>query len=502
MKDEHIISVKNMPKGFKLLFILLPVVGLFMLSLYPDNDFFFLYPTGEYIVNNGIPFKDFLSMHGNMDIIVQQWLIDVIFYGLYSKLGIVGLTAFIALCYIAFSVLMYRLCYLISENWFSAAVCAFVADIFISGLYMTTRPHAFSFVLFVLELFALESYVKTKKPLYLALIPIVSLLLINAHASMWLMMFVLALPYAAEAIPFKFKKIKQEPCCNFRALLITGAVSFAVGFINPYGFKAMTYIFTSFGYDEINKLVFEMKSPSLKDTLGILYFALILAVAVVTAITRYKNFKTRFVLLFTGTLILAMMNYKSMGLFFIAAMPAYCYYLKDVDFKITIEKNKKRTKKETVRLCVLSVLLVAVGACAVFAAVSTDKKEVEKSPYESLNEAVKILDSEKGDIVLFTGFDYGQYLEFKGYHPYIDGRAELFLKDNNHEYDYLKEYYDMITGKLDYKEFVDRYNFTHLIVNKNEPDLYKGLLSDGDYELIYEDTGIYMFRQKPLDIIN
>ena len=498
MENTKKISVKDAPKGFKLLLILLPAVGYFLITLTLDNDFYFLYPTGEYIVNNGFPFKDFLSMHSNMDIIVQQWLIDVVFYELYSKLGAIGIAAFIALCYTALMVLMYKLCYLISDNWFTSAICAFIADIFICGIYMTSRPQALTFVLLALELFALESYVKTKKAAYLVIIPAVSLVLINAHASMWLMLFVLALPYAAESIPIKLKKFEQKPCCSFRALLITGIISFAVGFINPYGIKAMTYIFTSFGYKEINGLVFEMQPTKPTHVFGILFYVLILSVAVITVITRYKNFKTRFVLLFFGTLILAVMNYKSIGLFIITAPAAYSYYLKDLDFSFTVTESK-RTKKEKTRLAVLVSLLICVCVGAAFAVYISGSGSKEPTEYDSLDKAVEILDNEKEDIVLFTGFDYGQYLEFKGYHPYIDGRAELYLKDNNNEFDYLKEYYDMIRGELDCKEFTKKYGFTHLIVNKNEPYLYKELLSDGDYELIYKDSYIYMFRQKSLD---
>ncbi|MBQ3904372.1 MAG: hypothetical protein II744_05290, partial [Eubacterium sp.] len=167
-------------------------------------------------------------------------------------------------------------------------------------------------------------------------------------------------------------------------------------------------------------------------------------------------------------------------------------------FSFTVTESK-RTNKEKTRLAVLVSLLICVCVGAAFAVYISGSGSKEPTEYDSLDKAVEILDGEKEDIVLFTGFDYGQYMEFKGYHPYIDGRAELFLKDNNNEFDYLKEYYDMMRGKLDCKEFTEKYGFTHLIVNKNEPYLYKELLSDGDYELIYKDSYIYMFRQKSLD---
>ena len=65
------ISINSMPKWFLLLLNLLPLVFALTIKSSIDNDFYFLYPTGEYIVNNGFPTTDFLSMHSTMTIVVQ-----------------------------------------------------------------------------------------------------------------------------------------------------------------------------------------------------------------------------------------------------------------------------------------------------------------------------------------------------------------------------------------------------------------------------------------------
>ena len=103
---------------------------------------------------------------------------------------------------------------------------------------------------------------------------------------------------------------------------------------------------------------------------------------------------------------------------------------------------------------------------------------------------------EKDEVVLFTGFDYGQYMEFKGFHPYIDGRAELFLKDNNHEADYLKEYYNLLAGKLDCEEFINKYGFNYLVVEKQEKHLYKYLENNEKFERVLSDKKLSLFRRK------
>ncbi len=498
MGNTKRISISNAPKSLKITVILLPLIGFIFIPLQLDNDFYFLYPTGEYIINNGFPVKDILSMHGNMDIVVQQWLIDAVFYGLYSKLGAFGIFGFIYLCYAAFAVLMYKFCKTVCNNYFTAGVIAFIADMIAANIYMRSRPHALSFVLFLFELYSLEKYVKTKSVKWLAIIPLISLLLINAHASMWLLLFIFALPYAAQALPLKFKKIKQEPCCSFPALLITGIISFAAGFINPYGIKAMTYVFTSFGNSEINSMIYEMYPPKPTDAFGLMFYCPLLICIIIIAVTRYKNFQLRFILLFTGTMALGFMTGKSVPLFLFCGFPVFSYYLKDLDFSLPVRENEKpRTVKQKLLLAIPCVLII--GSVLVLASLSTNhdyKNNSGMHDYESLDAAVEILDREAGDIVLFAGFNQGQYLEFKGYHPYIDGRAELFLKENNHEFDYFGEYIAIVYGDLNYKDFVNKYGFTHLIVSVFEPEMYKGIKNDNDYEAIYKGNTFTLFRLK------
>ena len=61
--NTQYVNINNIPKGFKAFMLLLPLAGLMLIPYKLDNDFYFLYPTGEYIVNNGFPTKDFLSKY-------------------------------------------------------------------------------------------------------------------------------------------------------------------------------------------------------------------------------------------------------------------------------------------------------------------------------------------------------------------------------------------------------------------------------------------------------
>ena len=506
--EEKRISINDMPKWFQAGLMVLPVLGILILIMADkglDNDFYFLYPTGEYIVKNGFPTTDILSMHSSMSIIVQQWLASVIFYFVYSKAGTVGMMALLCICYLITVYLVIKFCMLISENFFVSVITASLSGILIVLMFIVTRPQIFTYIIVLCELVLLESFVKTKRIIFLFPLPLLSLLLVNCHAAMWLMFFVFAAPYAASAIPIKLGKIKQEPSCSFVKLLIAGIACAAVGFLNPYGIKAMLYIFSSYGIEDISNSIMEMQ-PMAINTLSGTVTAIAVAIAVIATNVFKGKHSTRFVLLFTGTLLLALVTRKSLAYFLLMGFPCIAFYLKDAKVTLKITKENKTNKTKTTRL-----LLIFLIACALLVSLivmldnSEDNDVGEKAMHnddlvltnhEELDDVIEILNQEKGEIVLYTGFNSGQYLEFNGYHPYIDGRAELFLEKNNGEFDYYEEYYDLKKAYIYYKDFLDKYDFNYIITSTEDVYLRTSLLNDEDYEHIYDGENVDLFVPK------
>jgi len=98
-------------------------------------------------------------------------------------------------------------------------------------------------------------------------------------------------------------------------------------------------------------------------------------------------------------------------------------------------------------------------------------------------------------MVLYTGYNDGGYAEFMGYKPYIDPRAEVFVKKNNHQADVMKEYCELQYGKLYYKDVLDRYGFTHLLISTDDI-LATYLPHDAAYEKVYSDENFQIYRLK------
>ena len=149
----------------------LPFLSLFMMNWRTDSDTYWIIKTGEYICNNGIPTKDFLTFHTDMDLVVQQWLSDIIYYKLYSLMGFFGPMLLVLIMYCVFIVLFKKLCLQISNKPIVASFATFAAALAM-GDFFVTRPQIFTYSLILIELICLEKFVKSNNWKHLIPLPI------------------------------------------------------------------------------------------------------------------------------------------------------------------------------------------------------------------------------------------------------------------------------------------------------------------------------------------
>ena len=495
MKEPQLVKNK-LPVWLKYILILFPFIVACFQFRSIDNDFWFLYPTGEYIVNNGFPHTDFLSMHSDMKLVVQQWLSTVIFYFFYSRLGKIGLFCLLYACYACICTLTYRLNLLITKNELFSVVFAGISDLLIFNHLIVTRPQIFTYIILLAEIYMLEKHAQTKKNKYLIWIPVLSLVLINLHASMWPMLFVFMLPYFAGAIPVKFKSIELKPAGNLLYLFVALALGALAGFINPYGTDNMFYLFSSYGQNQLGSTIYEMLPADIGTTGGKTLFCLILLMGITVFFFNKKAFSVRFFFLFLGTMLLALLHRKGAPYFFIFGITSFSYMIKDLEIKLPEKFTKKVTKRAGILISAVLIIITA-GICSYYLVKSFEAEPGKTAHYDNLDGAVEILKKSEEPVVLYSNFNDGQYLEYKGFHPYIDGRAELFLQQNNGVFDYYAEYYDLRSAQTYYRDFTDKYGFNYLILNSiSDRYLYESLTHDDDFELIYENSEVLLFARK------
>ena len=470
----------NVCKPLWLLFILVPVSFSFFVAKFADNDFWFLINTGRYILNHGFPVIEPFTIHQGLSFVVQQWLTDVIFFFIYDKVGFIGIMLLVISIYTLVLVLLYKICMLISNNKIklSTIITIFVGFVFLFG-FVRSRPQIFDYLFLLIEIYALEKYIKTKRKSYLFILPLISLLMINFHSSSWFMIFLFMFPYLIDSFKFRFLFFKGQGYQK-KYLFITLIFMLIVGIINPYGIKAITYLFTSFGDSYINGSVIEMKKILSEVSLWSIIYVLIFIFTIFTNIKFWEKIKIRYLCLQMGTLLLGFLHIKGFSFTLIGGIFPFAFYYKDY-FKEYVDNYIYSKKfKISYSIVLFFMFVIPISIVLVYGKIGFSFSYIENI-YEYMEENVS-----REDNIIYTDYVIGSYAEWLGYRVYMDPRAEVFLKANNKKENIFYEYYYLINDKLSLKKFCNKYNFDYIIVKK-DTKFNKYLLKNKKYVKVMED---------------
>lgn len=478
-------------RKYRALFCALLFLPCLLLVLKPDNDVWFLLSSGRYVLNHGIPYTDPLSMHQGLAFVMQQWLSAAIFWADYSRFGAAGLIALIALVYACFMAAAFRFCMRLSQGNFLVSYAVALLGGSLLHPFMVTRPDAITALTLMLEMVLLEGYIGTGKLRYLALLPVLSLTEVNLHSSMWILLFLVLLPYLIDAFSFQLFFIRGQGYPKL-PLFVSAALMTAAGFLNPYGVWAMTYLFRSYGYSYITNSILEMRPPDINTGAGKLIFGTLLAVAAVYFFYRKGGTRLRYVLLALGTAYMALSSGRSYQLFIVCGFFPLACRLKDLR---PPEKPLVPAGPKTQRLRRGLVLLLCAELAAVGIWRGASLPDAVKPPAEASAVDYIQKNAAGGQGILYTGFNEGGYAEFKGLKPYMDPRAEVFVKANNRQFDYMYEYILMLRGRLYYRDFLDKYRFPYVLANIRNDPLSTDLPHDPDYRMVYRDAGYCVYKR-------
>lgn len=452
-----------------------------------DNDTWFLLNSGRYVMEHGLPFTEPFSIHENLNFVLQQWLTDVIFWNIYDRLGENGLFLLVTICYAVIIYLMFKITMKVSEgNFFVSFVITILTSILIFT-YMVTRPTIFTLIIVMVELNVLESFVMTGKNKYLIVLPILSLMMINLHAALWPMLFVLLLPYLVSSVKFKIGITKNEGFKN-KYLLLAVVVMILIAFINPYGLDAMTYLIRSTGNPHM-KNISEIQSPYVNNMSGALIYSYICLIALIYIIYRNGITNLRYFLLTIGTIYMVLISIRNITYFGICSLFPLAFYLKEFTLNKDIPNVKGNNKLRAVLIGTIIIVSI-VGSWF------NNTKYNTYTEYLDLNNTIDFIYKKEdvSKIVLYTGFNEGSLVQFRGLPTYMDPRAEVYFKNNNNKEDIFNEYFNLLNGKIFYKDFLDKYKFTHLLVTQSDL-LFTYLQEDIDYIEIYKNDKYSLFKK-------
>lgn len=448
-----------------------------------NNDNYFMFETGKLILSDGFVTEDPLSMHDELAFMYPQWLFSVIIYLLKTYLGNTACMWFIISIFVIFSILLYKIHLRLSENQNTALLTTILSAGITAMMFLKIRPFMVSTCLAALDIYLIEKYLKEKKKNIFILIFLTSALCINFHNTIWIFLFLIHLCYIGEAIILKI--LKRESEIKIKDILLITLISFAGGAINPYGLSYISYIFTAMkSIEPFIGQITELQISSFSNSMPLYILFGLTSIAV---ILLRKKIKIRFLLLFIGTAIMAFAARRNQMLFFAFGLMIIPCIMKNINIKYI---DMKVLKNGSFLLLIITSLILMINV-RVPEYQKGEAEQYEAVDWLSQNETNK-------DVKIFNCFSTGSYLEYKGFHPYIDPRAEVFGIEYNKKDDIASEYMNAIKNNFsNFDQMIEKYDFDYYII----PYLFtEKVICDyldqypEKYKVVYEDDMGRIYR--------
>lgn len=310
-------------------FFLIVIKG-FLFPL-PLLDFWWHLKMGEIIATtHSIPHTDLFSFTAaGKPFIVQNWLSEVIYYGVY-QLGGFPLLVFLNTLLLAAALLpVYLLCREATSRTKLAVFAAFVAAFVYFG---NMRPQVFSFLLFAIYYWVLDGYRFGRRD-RLWTLPFLMMLWVNLHGAFIVGLGLIALYLGSESVRRLVDKGDVE-VLSVRQLRKLGFVLLACGaatLFNPESYRLYDYVRTVMADQASQKFVMEWQPPRI-DTLqgALLFYGLFYMVAGVFAVSRKRLDLTDLALCF-GFSVFGLTATRNSIWFGIIIAPILARYLEAAD---------------------------------------------------------------------------------------------------------------------------------------------------------------------------
>ena len=466
-----------------------------------DADGYFILREGRNIVESGIQFTNTGFIIPGTATVVQQWLWAAGVFMVQSMSGDTGLKLLLLSIYLIDNILFYQIARCKGCNSFYSGIFTIIFALFMFT-FINIRPTLITVMFLMFEIGMLDEFQITKDEFKMWTFPVImfliSICLINIHAALWPMVLVFMLPYV---VPPMFTKIfpfeKKEKLDKKKKIILLVAVIAVIvgGFINPYGIEGMMYLYNSYN-PMLNSLgIRELASPSMTGYTGILLTASMLICAYYTFIWKayHRTVPAYAAYLLAGCLIMTILHQKNL---FLVAF-AFPMYMAEI---FAGRKDRTIEKLKTNKIAgILAVVIEAVCVlCLIVPAVQTAYPETERdvTPVQ----AVAWLDDHINDLYkpttkIYTDFNTGAYVEYKGYKGFMDARPELYFKSINKKADYIKDYQRFSASKKDYESVMNKYKFDYLIVYP-ETKLDTYLQNDEKAELVDESSSNKLYKYR------
>ena len=480
--------------------IFLAVAAIWMTKIIPIksvvSDIWYLLSSGRYIVTTkSIPHINPFIQDRNRQLVIQNWLSCVIDYLIYNKHGEMGLYYFGGIVSIFIAILTFVLIWQYTKN-IRMCISLYCISIIPLAYAMNVRAASITCCLLLIEQIILKKVYDGKNKMFLIILPVLSLLLVNFQSSYWLFLFVMTLPFLVIWYPVYTKKEIAAYYKERIPLILSLAIAFFVGFINPYRTKSMFYLVYSYGSANQGNLIAELNHSPMHGTPFVL--SLLIVIVVVLAIKSYGIKGNEYMIWFAcGIVFMVAQSIKNVWMLPFGLLPVCGYYINHKQIK---DLGALKVKNISWRILFLLILMSFLWTI-----------RTNYNNYMSVDSSVTPIKAEQylskynmDEIKLFSHHIQNNYFEWMEYKVYMDSRPEVYNKKLSGKEDLYATEVAVEKGMIDYQEFLEQNKFTHVITTPNVENEGTAVLdaymtNNKDYKLVVEGNYYKLYERVDFD---
>lgn len=447
-----------------------------------DPDMYWHAKTGEWILENGLPQKDTFSYWGG-NFVAHEWLFDIFLHLIYSTIGYVGTHIIL---FLSIGLITFISVYLAEQNnknyWFLYLIPLYM--LYVHAGIVVPRPHMISTIAIILEILLLEK----SNHKYLWILPILTLIITNAHGASVFILMIIAAVYLLDYIFSNSANLDKKIIVKY---LITIGLMGLTLFATPYGIESIMY---GSKIPEISFQYIHEWHPIIQSSKDIPYLFLMILPLACMAYNKETKLKD------------IMMLCMGMMLTFIWLRMIIIYVFIYIAFGVKYIYKTIESVFETFRIKIPEINIVKLPICHILSVlfcglfiiaagtISLDAKETNSVVAPTIiKDYIKENDLDIENNVMFNHYNFGGYFIYHDIKVFVDGRNDVYLKEFGSP-DVFPDYLDILNLEKNVDELIEKYDIKYFAIYKGY-DFYNYLISKGATELVSDD--VYALLEYP-----
>jgi len=480
VRIEHLWAI--LPIALLAWFSLLRRVGLL--------DFWWHLKAGQIIVTTGsIPRADLFSFTcPGRQFILQNWLVEVIYWGAYRVGGLAMVVTLNSAMLVAAFVPVYLLCRQAARGPRAAAIVACIA---VGALltFSNVRSQVFSFACFSATYWVLSAY-RARRQNALWVLPLLMVAWVNLHGGFVLGLGLMALFLGSEAV----RRLVLGPGPDTLApseiagLGAALALSLVATLVNPEGWRAYSSV-TAVTRDPVSQSFVTEWQPPRFDQVGVLGFYGPFFAALLVFLYARERLDLTELALFIGFAVFALTALRNAIWFVLVVTPIVARHVRT----IRVPEHRAAAPVRYGLNTVLALVLVAVTVALLpWFRAGGDRSLVDD---ETPVGAIDYMETHglRGNV--FAPEIYGDYLIWRlwpAQRSFVDSRVHLF-----NQCPAVVDDYNLVFFDSHWEERLARYRIRYMLLSKDEVEsrsMIDGGRASARWRVLYEDGSSILFE--------